>query len=188
MKKITLFIMSILLFLSSGLVFAPKASAAIAGDIIITKDTNPGMSGKGIVGHTGIYINKTTILHTSGRKKEPWPKRISESKWHERYKQSKVIRPKSAALGKKAAKMAQNYFEGKHIPYNIPKASLYKLKYTYCSQLVWHSYMKAGKEYKIFYQSVNQMKWIVPGIIKPYDYIDPATVDYNGFKFIDKKW
>lgn len=183
--------MSILLFLSSGLILTPKASAAIAnkpGDIIVTKDTNPGMSGKGLVGHTGIYINKTTILHSSGRKKEPWPKRISEKKWHERYKSSKVVRPKSAALGKKAAKMAQKYFEGKHIPYSITKAKISNTKYTYCSHLVWYAYAKAGKKFKIYYESASRSEWITPGLIKPYDFISIYNVDYNGFKYIDNKW
>ncbi|MFB1052262.1 hypothetical protein [Paraliobacillus sp. JSM ZJ581] len=161
-----------------------KVEAAInnkPGDIIITNDT----SSKGVAGHTGIYISKTTILHTSGWKSEPYPTIISESNWHKRYARSKVIRPNSSTLGNKAANMAVKYFKGKKIPYRVP-STLKNLNSVYCSELVWHSYYKAGKTYKT--RESSPPKWVVPTSIYPYEFINSSYVKYNGFKFIDNKW
>lgn len=159
-------------------------SAAIAnkpGDIIITNST----SSKGILGHMGIYIDSKTILHTSGWKSEPYPLPISESKWHKRYKHSKVIRPNSSALGKKAAQQAVKHFKGKTIPYKLT-SGVTNIKNTYCSELVWYSYYKAGKEFKTYNPTARL--FARPSIIKPYDYTNVANVKHNGFKWIDSKW
>lgn len=160
------------------------------GDIIITKNT----SSKGILGHTGIFIGSNQILHTSGRKSEPYPIIFTKKEWEKRYGNSKVIRPKSAKLGKKAADKAISTFTkydkkkkkrvGKHIPYNI-SSNLKDIKEIYCSELVWYSYYKAGKSYKV---SAPYYGFAEPMIMEPYDYIKPTLVDYNDFKFVDKTW
>ncbi|AMA63252.1 nlpC/P60 family protein [Kurthia sp. 11kri321] len=181
MKKILILALSV--FLSLTIFVGNKAKAAIKnkpGDIIVTNST----IASGITGHAGIYIDATNILHTSGRANEPYPLVISETKWHERYSKSKVIRPKSSTLGATAAQKAKTYFRGKKIPYKItnnPK----DIKYIYCSELVWYSYYKAGKTIK----TRNSQGFFEPkALVVPYNFIDSATVDYNNFKFIDNKW
>ena len=162
-----------------------EVEAAIAnkpGDIIITNST----SSKGITGHIGIYIDSTTILHTSGWKSEPYPTTISEKKWHERYAKSKVIRPTSSKLGQDAAKMAKKYFKDKKINYKITANPKDINPNTYCSELVWYSYYKAGKQFKVFDQAMGM--YMTPSIIKPYAYLESNNVSHNGFKFIDNKW
>ncbi|MBM7645665.1 uncharacterized protein YycO [Scopulibacillus daqui] len=131
-----------LLFNLVFIVHPPKSHATSykTGDIFITKST----SSKGLTGHTGIAISSKTILHTSGRKGEPYPKTISIKDWNRRHPKTKVIRPKSSSLGSNAASKAKKYFYKKKIPYAIttnPK----NIKKTYCSELVWYSYYKAGK-------------------------------------------
>lgn len=67
-KKIVVFFLALTIFFT--FTQGSKVEAAIAnkpGDIIITNDT----SAKGVLGHVGIYIGKTTILHTSGWKSAP---------------------------------------------------------------------------------------------------------------------
>lgn len=158
------------------------------GDILITNST----SSKGIAGHSAIVINSKKVIHTSGWKKpksELYPKIMTIKDWKSRYKNKiKVVRPKSSDLGKKAAKNAVKYFKDKKIPYSI-NASLKNTKKTYCSQLVWYSYYKAGKSFKILEVRKDlPSKWITPGIIYPYDFIQYGNVNHNGFKIIDNKY
>lgn len=158
------------------------------GDIIITRST----SSKGVTGHVGIFVSSNTILHTSGRANEPYPKYIDKSKWYLRYSQNKIIRPNSSTLGANAAKKAKYYFGGKKIPYRVP-SKLTDLSSTYCSELVWYSYYKAGKAYKVQYTNRGpsgyfQKYWTVPALIEPYSYTNPTFVSYNGFKFVDNSW
>lgn len=166
-----------------------QAEAAInnkPGDIIITTDTIL----NGITGHSGIYISSTTILHTSGRNSEPYPTTISESDWHKRYSGgSKVIRPNSSTLGQKAADNAKKYFQGKKINYKITANPKDIDPNTYCSEIPWYSYYKAGKTYKTRYEAPQTGGgWISPTYIYPYDFSNSVYVDYNGFYFIDNKW
>ncbi|HEY4601284.1 MAG TPA: hypothetical protein VIG73_08450 [Cerasibacillus sp.] len=187
MKRIIKLLMIFTIMLSFVLFTDNKveASGYRPGDIFITKST----SSKGLTGHTGIAISSTTILHTSGRKSSPYPTTMSITKWFKEYPKTKVVRPKSAALGKKAANMAKKYFKNKKIPYLItsdPK----NIKNTYCSEIVWYSYYKAGKTYKVPKNSGPNMplKWRTPSIIKPYDYINQSYLSYNGFIYKKKKW
>lgn len=182
MKKFA--ILPLVAVLSFSFFGGNKSEAAIdnkPGDIIVTKST----SGSGVVGHSGIYIDATHILHSSGWKSEPYPTVISESNWHKRYSQSKVIRPKSSTTGSNAAAKAKSYFQGKKIPYKVTKGPT-NISNTYCSELVWYSYYKAGKTYKTrnssggFYQPTDY--------VTPYNFTDSANVDYNNFSFIDNKW
>ncbi|MBK5463567.1 hypothetical protein [Peribacillus sp. TH27] len=105
MKKLA--ILPIVAVLSLSIFSGNKAEAAInnkPGDIIVTKST----AGSGIVGHSGIYIDTTHILHTSGRKNEPYPRIDTESEWHARYAQSKVVRPDSSTIGSKSLQRKLN--------------------------------------------------------------------------------
>lgn len=186
MNKLARLVISLTLLFSLVLLTSPSklyAASYKPGDIFITKST----SSKGVTGHIGIAIDSKTILHTSGWKTEPYPLPISIANWNKRYPQTKVIRPKSASLGKNAAKQAINNFKGKKIPYRVtpnPK----NIKETYCSELVWYAYYKAGKQYKVFEPGSQITTWKVPSIIKPYDYTSSRQVSYNGFTFVDNKW
>lgn len=155
------------------------------GDILVTNDTIK----KGIVGHAAIVIDSKNVIHTSGWKNEPYPTKLTISKWKKRYHNKvKQVRPNSATLGKKAAANAKKYFYQKKIPYSLPKTSMKKTKYTYCSHLVWFSYYKAGKTFEKLYQSVIQTKWVTPNEIFPYDFVTPSLARHNGFKIIDDKF
>lgn len=191
MRKILFTLSSLIFFLTLTFVInSNNAKAAInnkPGDLIITKDTAPGSSGKGFVGHVGIYIDSKKILNASGRSNEPYPSILTEKQWHNRFKYSKVVRPKSTELGKKAAKMAKKYFLNKKIKYKIspnPK----NIKYTYCSELVWYSYYKAGKPFQVLIVTPHNEQWANPSLIKPYDYLSSYYLSHNGFKIIDNKW
>ncbi|WP_102693686.1 C40 family peptidase [Rummeliibacillus pycnus] len=159
------------------------------GDIIVTKNT----SSYGIAGHTGIFISSNQILHTSGWKNEPYPIVFTKKQWEHRYGNSKVVRPKSASLGKKAASNAKKYFKDKKIPYSVG-ASLKSTKRTYCSQLVWYSYYKAGKTYKVYKQINSGSKlapkyaWVLPDKIMPYDFVSNGYPKGNGFVIVDNTW
>ncbi|MDF1998863.1 hypothetical protein [Peribacillus frigoritolerans] len=182
MKKFA--IVPLVAVLSFSILWGNKSEAAIdnkPGDIIVTNST----SGSGILGHSGIYIDTTHILQTSGWKSEPYPKVLSESQWHGRYAHSKVVRSNSSTIGYNAAQKAKYYFQGKTIPYKVTEGPT-NISNTYCSELVWYSYYKAGKTFKThnssgsFYQPTS--------LITPYNFIDRANVDYNNFKFIDNNW
>ena len=190
MKKIALLLFSFTLAI--GLFYPTNqdtASAAFSykkGDILITDRT----SSKGITGHTAIYIGKNQVLHTSGWKSEPHPKVMSLSSWLKRYdKRVKVLRYKSSKVAGKAADQAVKAFKGKKIKYSIttnPK----NISKTYCSELVWYSYWKAGVTYKISHYSGKNGKttWITPAVIMPYDYLDSKDFKKNGFTLVDKKY
>lgn len=187
LKKILILFLAIFTLTGISLIFSPKNAQALTnkpGDVIITKHT----TFKGILGHTGIFISKDEILHTSGWKNEPYPRLISKKNWEKRYGNSQVIRPKSSTLGKKAADSAVKYFKNKKIPYSL-KASLKSNKKTYCSQLVWYSYYKAGKTFKLLEVRKDlPSKWVTPGVIYPYDFVNYGNVNHNGFKFVDTTW
>lgn len=182
--KIT-FITGLLSLTTVSFLQTHEANAAISnkpGDIITTKSTSAPIQGYGLTGHNGIYITATKILHTPGKMKagssSDVPVVIDEKDWHKAYPSSKVIRPNSEALGKKAASMAVKYFKGKNIKYKITPIPT-NINYTYCSELVWFSYYKAGKTYNNGDGSA---------IIHPYIFVTNSLVKYNGFKFIDNNW
>ncbi|WP_144704984.1 hypothetical protein [Fictibacillus phosphorivorans] len=184
MKSYKLVVLTLFLVLVSVTAF-PGISAKAAinnkpGDIIITNST----SSSGIVGHSGIYITDTTILHTSGWKSEPYPTVLTESQWHSRYEKSKVVRSSSSTLGKNAANKAIYYFKGKKITYKITSGPT-NIASTYCSELVWYSYYKAGKTFKTRNSSGS---FYQPTSPTPYNFIDKFNVSHNGFTFIDNSW
>lgn len=156
-------------------------SGYLPGDILITTST----SSAGIAGHSAIVLNSTTVIHTSGWKSEPYPLKMSISNWKARYPKVKAIRPISSTLGQTAASKASYYFAGKSIPYRIT-AGPTSNTYTYCSELVWYSYYKAGKEFKIYDRALGMS--VRPSIIAPYDFLNSGDVTRNGFKIIDNVW
>jgi uncharacterized protein YycO len=175
-KKITILgFLAIALFLFSGI----KDVGAYPGDIYITKST----SSKGIAGHIGIEIDYGNILHTSGWKSEPYPTVISKAEWNKRYPKTKIVRHSSQNIAIKAASNAIKYFKGEKIPYSITIGPT-NISKTYCSELVWYAYYKAGVTFKQY----DLGQWITPRIIYPYDYTNANQLAYNNFRFIDSKW
>ena len=154
------------------------------GDIIITKS----VSFNGFLGHVGIFVSPTHILHTSRWIGYPFPKLITVDSFKKRYKKNIVIRPNSPLIGEEAADIALERFYNKNIGYKISRNPKLTKNNTYCSELVWHAYYKAGLEFKIF--NSNYFKdgsWVSPGskdFIYPYDFANPIYVKYNGFSFI----
>ncbi|MFJ7679429.1 hypothetical protein ACIQXQ_15415 [Peribacillus sp. NPDC097198] len=189
MKLLRKMMLPFLLTMIALTIFSEETEAAIdnkPGDIIITNST----ASSGITGHTGIYIDATHILHTSGRKSEPYPIVFTEKEWHGRYAKSKVIRPKSSSLGKDAAKNAIKYFKDKKIPYSLKDAvskGNKNITNIYCSELVYYSYHKAGLNLKV--KSNYSPIWgEIQGLVEPYMYINSEIVEKNKYKFIDNKW
>ena len=185
-KLLFVFILAIGLFYPTSNDTASAAFSYKKGDILITDRT----SSKGVTGHTAIYIGNGQVLHTSGWKKEPHPTVMTVKKWEERYKKRvKVLRYKSSKVASKAADQAVKAFKGKKIGYKIttnPK----NISKTYCSELVWYSYWKAGVTYKISHYSGKNGKttWIVPAIIMPYEFLETKDYKKNGFTLVDKKY
>lgn len=158
------------------------------GDILVTNST----SSKGITGHAGIVINSTTVLHTSGWKSEPYPLTISITNWNKRYSKTKVVRPDSATKGQKAANAAVTYFKGKKIPYALT-ANPRNINSTYCSELIWYAYYKAG--YPIKFPLSDQtgiFAWYTPssGYVLPYNFVNKTIMDnaVNKFTIVDNVW
>ena len=154
------------------------------GDILITDST----SAKGIVGHTGIYIGNNQVLHTSGWKSEPWPRVMSLKDWVDRYKKRvKVVRYSDSSKAAKAADNAVKYFKGKKIGYRVTENPRDIDPYTYCSEIVWYSYWKAGVTFK--YPAANINGWKIPPTIKPYDYTNTTLLKIQPkFKVVDNKF
>lgn len=179
-KMLIKIVVALLAFLFIGIIGNNNNSYALSykkGDVLTTKST----SASGLTGHNGIYIGKGKVLDTP--RVHRYPRVVPVKKWIKSYPKTKVIRPKKASLGNKAANNAIKYFKGKKIPYAVtvnPK----NIKKTYCSEIVWYSYYKAGKQYKVPEHGI----WMQPGIIAPYAYVNKKDVKHNGFKFVDNKW
>lgn len=179
--KVLTLVLTLFLIISP---FASQSADAAVGDIIITNST----SYNGITGHMGIYVENGMILHTSGWDSEPFPRLISSTNWHKRYPQSKVVRSESLARGNLAATMARKYFEDKKIPYFVTPG-VWDLTNTYCSELVWYAYAKAGSQYVTRSVGVApNISWTAPSVIKPYDYTNDRLLRLNGYKYIDGTW
>ena len=180
------FVLAIGLFYPTSNDTASAAFSYKKGDILITDRT----SSKGVTGHAAIYIGDGKVLHTSGWKSEPHPKVMTLKKWSKRYENRiKVLRYKNSKTAAKAANMAVKYFKNKKIKYAVT-ANPKNISKTYCSELVWYSYWKAGVTYKISHYSGKNGKttWITPSVILPYDYLDSKDFKKNGFKLVDKKY
>lgn len=182
-KVLTSLVLSTAIFGSLAPAQTEAALKYKAGDILITKST----SSYGLTGHTGIMLNGSTALHI--QKPGTYPKKISIKSWLKKYPKTKVVRPKSDTIGPKAAKKASSSFVDKKIGYRITMGPT-SIKYTYCSEIVWYSYYKAGKKFMIYHQGSDHVPayWMEPNIIKPYDFINEHYLAHNGFKFVDNKW
>lgn len=108
------------------------------GDILITN----GASYAGIIGHSGIAIGSSNILHIL---KGGSPRDISLYEWCRNYNNkregiyTKVYRHINKSVGREAAIWAINNYLGSDAFYFIDN-DLWKTKYTYCSKLVWQAY------------------------------------------------
>ncbi|MFP7494712.1 hypothetical protein SFC66_13070 [Terribacillus saccharophilus] len=154
------------------------------GDIIVTKS----VGFNGFIGHVGILVSSTQILHTSRWIGYPYPKLITVESFKKRYNKIIIIRPKSAHIGRKAADIALEHFYNKDIRYKITRNPKLKKDSTYCSELVWFSYYKAGLEFKVISKTyLKGGSWVSPGrkgFIYPYDFANPLHLRFNGFKYI----
>lgn len=190
MKKIIFLLFSVVLVTGLFPTSNNTASAATSpykkGDILITDQT----SSKGLTGHVAIFIGNGKVLNMSGWKSEPHPRVMTIKDWEKRHKKRvKVLRYKSAKVASKAADQAVKYFKDKKIKYRVA-ADPTNINTTYCSELVWYSYYKAGVTYKLHHYSGKNGKttWHVPAVILPYDYLDAADFKHNGFTLVDKKY
>lgn len=132
------------------------------GDILITN----GASYAGIIGHSGIAIGSSNILHIL---KGGSPRDISLYEWCRNYSNkregiyTKVYRHINKSVGREAAIWAINNYLGSDAFYFIDN-DLWKTKYTYCSKLVWQAYF--------FGPEPAEAKDIIYGPIDPYELPD----------------
>lgn len=132
------------------------------GDILITN----GASYAGIIGHSGIAIGSSNILHIL---KGGSPRDISLYEWCRNYNNkregiyTKVYRHINKSVGREAAIWAINNYLGSDAFYFIDN-DLWKTKYTYCSKLVWQAYF--------FGPEPAEAKDIIYGPIDPYELPD----------------
>ncbi len=161
-----------------------------AGDILVTKSTDS----SGLLGHTGIVLtNPKNVLHIRGPGAKPAV--ISINQWLSDYPATKVVRFNSSSRAYDAAKWASsNYVKSNggrysNLDYGFT-GSIKGFKSTYCSKIVWQAYYYgAQKGYKVILQTPSQTKWIIPGIIAPYHYLNKSYQNYNGFKTVKSiKW
>lgn len=202
MKKIFKSLIVTVLFASLfAFVKLPNAQALTLkqGDILITNQTQcKGSKCKGITGHAGIVVKANgslKVLHIPG--KSPGKEQIridSISTFYSNYhKKIKVVRPNSSSLGAKAANKALYYFSTKSKGKTIGKKWTYRItsnpkniSKTYCSEIVWYSYYKAGKTFKEYAVVQTSYESAIPPIITPDDFLHHAS--NNGFKIIDNKY
>jgi len=125
---------------------SPAYTQMKAGDVFVTTSTALG----GLIGHSGIAIDGTYILHTPGGSGST-SERITFDQWKNRYKDNGsktwILRHPSASTATKAADWAKkNYWStsGGSIRNIKPSYSittdLYSKDPTYCSKLVWQSF------------------------------------------------
>lgn len=129
----------------SGQTVYPAYTNMKAGDIFITTDS----AANGVLGHSGIAISSTAILHMPGYGKTS--EIISYGGWKARYDEKNtktyIYRQDNTAMGQAAADWArkwywnsngggtQTVFPAYHIsPYTSSKNP------SYCSKLVWQAY------------------------------------------------
>lgn len=150
---------------------AARASYSMkAGDIFLTNAT----VSSGIVGHAGIAINDTYILHIPGPNKTT--QLLTLSDWKSKYAGSNgttwVHRVNSSDLASKAATWAlKNYYNssGSTGSQNIKPSykittALSSTDPTYCSKIVYQAYYNADKDVS--------GTWVYnrSGIVSPYDF------------------
>lgn len=107
------------------------------GDIVTTGASNTASSG--IIGHAGIFIDNSTILHISGSNTS-YTSTMSWSKWKSTYKsKNMVFRVPNSTIASKAADWVKNNYLGKKPGYKIT-SNWRSTSPTYCSKIVWQGY------------------------------------------------
>ena len=132
-----------------------------SGDVLVTNGT----SSFGILGHAGIAISGTQILHIQGPKHKPSV--INRTEWHNLYGGgwTKVYRNTNYSNAVKARDWAVNTYRGSNATYKITM-NLASTNETYCSKLVWQAYY-----YGVGKSHANGPTW---GYRLPYDL--PTTI------------
>lgn len=135
------------------------------GDILLTTDTNPSLSGYGIFGHVGMMLDPMTVMHIGGPGETPsW---MPSNGWFERYKNTVLLRWKDRAQAKNAAQWVWDYYivgPGKNTGY-FPTPGVFGTNKTYCSELVYQGfYYGAG---------LHLLNPVIEatGIVLPYDFL-----------------
>ncbi len=108
------------------------------GDVIITNGTSFG----GILGHAGIAISSTSILHIAGPGKHPSV--ISIDSWNNEYLEESgdytlIYRHSNSTVASQAAQWANRTYRNSNAEYVI-STDLFSTNETYCSKLVWQAY------------------------------------------------
>ena len=104
-----------------------------------------------------------------------------------------MVRYKDAEKAKKAADMGVKYFKDKKIKYRVTPNPKDIDPYTYCSELVWYSYWKAGVSWQqiVISPRGDRTYWITPGagsLVEPYEFLTNINVSHNGFEIVDNKF
>lgn len=135
---------------------SPPLASLITGDILITNGTTAG----GILGHAGIAISSTQILHIAAPGETV--KIITPRDWTSRYNKSgcwtQVYRSGTYGANIRAANWAKSNYPVNSSKYviNTNLAATYE---TYCSKIVWQAY----------YYGAAEANLPAGGFIPPYD-------------------
>ena len=106
-----------------------------AGDVFITSST----VSSGFLGHAGISISSSSILHIAGPGEHP--DTISKNSWLNKYDEgwNKVYRHSDSSIAEDAAQWAEDTYKDSDAEYVITM-DLESTDETYCSKLVWQAY------------------------------------------------
>ena len=106
-----------------------------AGDVFITSST----VSSGFLGHAGISISSSSILHIAGPGEHP--DTLSKNEWLNKYNKgwSKVYRHSDSTIAEDAAQWAEDTYKDSDAEYVITM-DLESTDETYCSKLVWQAY------------------------------------------------
>ena len=106
-----------------------------AGDVFITSST----VSSGLLGHAGISISSSSILHIAGPGEHP--DTISKNSWLNKYDEgwNKVYRHSDSSIAEDAAQWAEDTYKDSDAEYVITM-DLESTDETYCSKLVWQAY------------------------------------------------
>lgn len=106
-----------------------------AGDVFITSST----VSSGLLGHAGISISSSSILHIAGPGEHP--DTISKNEWLNDYDEgwNKVYRHSDSSIAEDAAQWAEDTYKDSDAEYVITM-DLESTDETYCSKLVWQGY------------------------------------------------
>ena len=96
----------------------------------------------GILGHAGIAISSTSILHIAGPGKHPSV--ISIDSWNNEYLEESgdytlIYRHSNSTVASQAAQWANRTYRNSNAEYVI-STDLFSTNETYCSKLVWQAY------------------------------------------------